>query len=224
MSEQSGDSQEAGILSPGRIEALTDGVFAIVMTLLVLELAVDTSAITSDEEFLDDLTHILSEVMSYIMTFIALGVFWIIHRYQFNFIRHADGVAIWLNIFFLTTVAIYPFTNSLLSYEGPVSMAIFTFNALVALLLLFGFWWYASSGNRLLKPNTSPRIVKLVRILPFPGIIGMTAAIPIAVFISYQVALFIMFFLLGLYVLLTALWSHKIHVIEVEGGKGAESE
>jgi uncharacterized membrane protein len=218
MSEESED--EAGILSPSRIEALTDGVFAIVMTLLVLELAVDTPSIGTDEEFLEALSHMLSEVMSYILTFIALGIFWIIHRYQFNFIRHADGVAIWLNIFFLTTVAIYPFTNSLLTYEGAISMAIFTFNALIALILLFLFWWYASSGNRLLKADASPHIVKLIKILPFPGIIGMTIAILISVFVSYSAALFIMFFLLGFYVFLTAAWSRKIHKIELAYAKG----
>ncbi len=194
------------------------------MTLLVLELAVDTSVITTDEDLMSGLSHMWGGIFTYIMTFIALGAFWLIHRYQFNFIRHADGVAIWLNIFFLTTVAIYPFTNSLLSYMGGASIVIFSANAIISNIILFVFWWYASSEHRLLKPNTSPQIIKLIKILPIPAIVGMPIASVVALLISYEASIFILFFLLAFYVFLTASWSHKIRLIEVGCTKGAESE
>lgn len=127
-------------------------------------------------------------------------------------------------MFFLTTVAIYPFTNSLLSYVGAASIVVFSLNAIISIIFLFAFWWYASSKNRLLKPNTSPQIVKLISTLPVPAIVGMAMASAVAVFISYEVSIFLLFFLLAFYVFFTALWSHKIRVIEVESSQGAESD
>ncbi len=213
MSEDIGKVGEAGILSPHRIEALTDGVFAIVMTLLVLELAIDTANVHSDEEFLSELGEMWNEIFSYILTFLALGVFWLIYRYQCSYIIRSDGIGIWLTIFFLTTVALYPFTNSLLAYEGTASIVLYAFNALVTLIILAVFWWYASSKHRLLKKDTNPRIIRLITYLTIPPIIGLIIASALA-FLSVLASIFFFMGMLIFMIVMTAIWSYKIRSIE----------
>jgi uncharacterized membrane protein len=221
MSEEAKEAGEIGILSTGRIEALTDGVFAIVMTLLVLELAIE-GAPANDEELLHELAGMWNEIYGYIMTFIALAVFWIIHRLQFNYIVHSDGVTMWLNIFFLTTVALYPFMNNLLGYEGAVPVIIYSFNSIISLLILFVFWWYASSNNRLLKYGTDPRIIKLIKYLPVPGIIGLVIGVPLAYFSALAITI-LFISLLAFYIIFTAYASHRIQAIEVESAGVGET-
>ena len=102
-------------LSPNRIEALTDGVFAIVMTLLVLELSVPAIAGGSAEaELTTRLFEMWPKFVSYTVTFVMLGFMWSIHHYQFDRIKSADSVLVWLNIVFLMLISLLPFSTSLL--------------------------------------------------------------------------------------------------------------
>jgi uncharacterized membrane protein len=198
MGEEPESPSKTEILGPNRIEALTDGVFAIVMTILVLELAVGEVVVGGSEELWQELVdhNMFSKIFSYIMTFIALGVLWIIHRYQFHYIEKSDGVMLWLSVFFLVSVALFPFFNAILEFEGALSIVLFSVNALIALIILAVFWWYASSKHRLLAPDTNEEKIKLIRTMPLPGLIGMSVAAVISVF-SYEVALFLFFFLDG---------------------------
>ena len=93
-----------------RIEALSDGVFAIVMTILVLELALEGGSDSLSEK----LTHMIPEFYLYFLTFISIGASWMIHYYQFYYIRRVDSISMWINILFLATITLTPFSYSLL--------------------------------------------------------------------------------------------------------------
>ena len=96
-------------LSTARIEALCDGVFAIAMTILVLEIAIpgleEPAHGEVSEASLEMIWDLLAtEFVPYAFGFLTLGVYWILHHYIFHFIRRSDGVLAWLNIVFLMLI------------------------------------------------------------------------------------------------------------------------
>ena len=102
-------------LTTKRIEGLTDGVFAIAMTLLVLTLEIP-------EPLAENTTGMLAKLLisqrhklfNYVLSFILLALFWIIHHRQFHLVKRTDHQHLWLNVFILMFVALIPFSTSLL--------------------------------------------------------------------------------------------------------------
>ncbi|MDA4121783.1 MAG: TMEM175 family protein [Thaumarchaeota archaeon] len=106
-------------LSKGRLEALTDGIFATVMTVLVLTLSVPVIAGTlTGSQLTQDLNSalqaLLPNVLSYAMSFLLLAVMWISHHSVFHYIKTLDRPMIWLNILFLLSIGLVPFSTALL--------------------------------------------------------------------------------------------------------------
>ncbi len=81
-------------LSPGRIEALSDGVIAIAITLLVLELSIPHLSGHAPEGVPTSLWDMRTELYSYSLGFMSLGVYWILHHYIFHFIKRSNGVLV----------------------------------------------------------------------------------------------------------------------------------
>ena len=101
-------------ISKSRIEMLTDGIFAIVMTLLVLEIAVPqlTHSEVAAGETPKRLLELWPVIYSYALSFIILGFFWINHHDQFYYIKRGNHVFVWITIFHLMFIAFIPFSNS----------------------------------------------------------------------------------------------------------------
>ncbi len=100
--------------SPGRLLALADGVFAIAMTLLVLELGVEGIAKTANNaEVVHGLLEMWPKFLIYGLSFLILGIFRVIHQSIFDAIKRYDTTLIWLNILFLMFVALVPFSTAL---------------------------------------------------------------------------------------------------------------
>lgn len=134
------------ILSKGRIEALSDGVFAIAMTLLVLELKIpDLPHDVSQAELLSKLREMLPHFYSYALTFILAGVFWAFHHFTFHFIRHTTRLLLWLNTIFLMFVSLLPFSTHFMADYMRYSVAqMFYFgNQTVLAVILRSEWLYA---------------------------------------------------------------------------------
>jgi uncharacterized membrane protein len=109
-----------------RLEFLADGIFAIVITLLALELRVPVSeAIHSDLDLLKLLGALLPKFASYIMSFVVLMMFWSNYITQFKFIEKCDRKLFLINIFLLLIVSLMPFTTAFLSehIEYKLSLA-----------------------------------------------------------------------------------------------------
>jgi len=106
--------REAG-LTKARIEALTDGIFATVMTVLVLGLrppAIDLN--TPGASLSNELFRLAPNILTYALSFITLGLYWVGHHNQFHFVRRTDRTLLWINIVFLMSIGFVPFTTSLL--------------------------------------------------------------------------------------------------------------
>jgi uncharacterized membrane protein len=171
-----------GIPGTERILAFSDGVFAIVITLLVFEIKVpdvDSTHVAADLPAA--LVSMIPWVESYVLAFALLGIYWIGHHAVFRFIKRYDRNFLWINLLFLMFVAFMPLPTTLLIRYGnqEVSIAL-----LCVVLILTGLsaallWWYASKDHRLLDERVPADVIGLTyrRILIAPAIYVLALAV-----------------------------------------------
>jgi uncharacterized membrane protein len=149
------------LLNKGRIENLSDSIFAFAMTLLVLNLEVPQPSGALRLSMESVLQSLNTDFMQYAVAFLALGVFWTIHHRQFNYITFIDMKLLWLNIIGLMLVALVPFSTQLADtyYSDRLALIIFESNFLLLGLIFFFQWAYATTGRRLVDKDLNPEIV-----------------------------------------------------------------
>src|SRR3954452_11047385 len=158
-------------MTMGRIEAFSDGVFAIAITLLVLEIHVPEDAENGLGQALIDQWPAYA---SYIVSFFVIGIIWVNHHAVFDHLQRADRPLLFLNLLLLLFVAVLPFpTNLLATYmqEGGADervAAVVYSGTMTGMGLAFGaLWTYASRHGRLLGETLSPaEIQRLTRRFP----------------------------------------------------------
>ena len=144
---------------------LIDGVFAIVMTLLVLELTVPhLSHSNVANELPKALIELWPVILSYFTSFIILGFLWIAHHDDFSYIKRVDRGLLWISIFYLMSIAFIPFSTSLLGEYGDqqISVIIYASN-----IIIIGFWinlqWlYVTKKHRLVDKDLDPTFIRLM--------------------------------------------------------------
>jgi uncharacterized membrane protein len=183
-----------------RTEALTDGIFATVMTILVLSLVVPTVTGPNASATLQaDVYGLIPDILAYIITFIFLGVLWISHQNMFSHIVTIDLRVLWINIILLLSVAIAPFSTALLGRYPlqPIAVLAYGINALVVSVLFNVLWFY-------------PRIQHLTHEEPNQEIIAKRSKVVLVGPICYSLAIVFSFLApeisLGLYAFVTAFY------------------
>lgn len=191
MSEQVEQRQRGG-RELDRIVNFSDAVFAIAITLLVLDIRVPE--IPDDliaEELPAQLLALWPKYFGYVLSFVVIISFWNIHHSIFSAIRGYDRGLIWLNSTFLMFVALVPFPTSLLSEYGSHQLPVAIYAATLAIgrLLLTAIYWYATSGHRLVDPDLDSRTVRflLLRGLTLPVIYLLTIGVS---FLSVSAAIY----------------------------------
>jgi uncharacterized membrane protein len=169
------------LLSKGRVEALTDGIFAIAMTLMVLELKVpDLPKSVSSHELLRRLGEEGPIFVSFFFSFTYCGLLWLFHHLAMHFFRHMQVALVWLNLLFLMAISVLPFSCALLGHlmRNSAALEIYFGNLFLAALLLLLQWVFAR--KRKLINEDDPRAVKAMglRLTAFPVALaaGMLAA------------------------------------------------
>lgn len=150
-------------LGRNRVEALTDGVFAVAMTLLVLDIKVpELEQAVASAELPYRLLALWPKFLSYAISFVILGVYWVGHHLQLSFIRSADRPLLWINILFLLWVALVPFSTALLSEytKHRLAIAVYGGNMIAIGLTLALHWWYATARRRHVDPDVHPGLVR----------------------------------------------------------------
>ena len=97
-------------MNKSRLEAFTDAVIAIIMTILVLELA------RPDSDTWESLTKILPHLGVYFISFIMLAVYWVNHHHLLQSINKINGKVLWINMFFLFVLSLMPFVSNWVSH------------------------------------------------------------------------------------------------------------
>ncbi len=152
-----------GELPLGRLEAFSDGVFAIAITLLVLELGVGAGA---EEHMLESLLHEWPAYLAYITSFLTIGVIWLQHSSITGALRSADGTLYRLNLLVLLLASLLPFPTKLLSEvigdrDPERVVAVFYGLLLLALALaLTAFVRYAAEHRELVKDEVEAEAVE----------------------------------------------------------------
>lgn len=166
------------LLKVSRLEALTDGIFAIAMTILVLNVTVPHN--TSVAAFLPALeASIVHKLFIYAGSFIILGTQWIGMDFQHGFLVKVDRPYLWVNIFFLMFLCVVPFSASLVaSYPHfPISIYFYAINLILLNVMQLIMWHYAQSYHlnsttaKTLEINRS--ILRRIYIAPIFYILSM---------------------------------------------------
>jgi uncharacterized membrane protein len=171
------------LLSKHRLEGLTDGVFAIVMTLLVLELKVpDLPKPVDQAEILHKLGEIGPVFFSFVITFVLAGVFWYFHNLAFHYIQKTNRAICWANIGVLVFVALLPFSTALLGryLRLPVALLFYFVNQFGIAIMMLILWWSARR-QALVTPDANPRDLTLI--------FNQMKAIPVACAVAIVVTL-----------------------------------
>ena len=168
---------DLNLISPRRISTLTDGVFAIAMTFLVLDVK-DAVVEASDNAPL--LPILLPKLGSYLLGFIILGLLWNGHHIAHRYTERTDRVHLWLNILFLVWAALVPFPAELLGerYNEASSVLIYGVNLSLAALSLYWVWSYATRNHRLVSPDLPQQTIRAlkIRLLSAVGLYAVAVA------------------------------------------------
>lgn len=155
MSEEDESSKRSGY-RVDRVLALSDGVFAFAVTLLVLDLFVPTlSSGASSVDLWNALSKEYVSFLNYIMSFIIAGVWWNAHHRNYEYIRKSNSSLRWLNLFFLLWIALLPFFTKILDQYNNLQIAVVLYatDQAAAGIFLALSWRYASKNHRLVDTN-----------------------------------------------------------------------
>ena len=163
-----------GVTAPGynrfagqsieRLAALSDGIFAVAMTLLVLDLRVPSKeGIHGEGELCAALAAMAPQLVSYLMSFLTLAIFWNGQQVQFNHFERGDRNLAWIHIVFLAGVSMMPFSTRLLAEFIGFRLALVCYwaNVLGLGVVLYASWRYAKRAG-LLKDDTTPEAGKAI--------------------------------------------------------------
>jgi uncharacterized membrane protein len=176
----------------GRTEAFSDGVFAIAITLLVLEIGIPAS------EFDDLWSAILHEwpaYLGYATSFLTIGGLWLAHHGIFRRLRYANNAVMRINLLLLMAVAFLPFPTRLVAEairdrNAERAAAIFYGLCLLAIAVLFSALWAAvARDRRLLKPEVTDEEVNSILIASSPSIGFYAGAIALAIVVPRAAAI-----------------------------------
>ena len=169
------ESDEVARYGLGRLLTLSDGVFAIALTVLVLSLHIDVS--TPASEIGGAIHQAWSEVYAYALSVVVIGAFWMGHHRLYARVTHTDAVILWMNVIYLGLVALIPYPTDLLGRYGEESDAVALYGGVIGLGALAGVGIAVYAGWRgLVARAASYRGV--ARGLPIASV--FLASVPIA--------------------------------------------
>jgi uncharacterized membrane protein len=143
-----------------RLTALSDGIFAVAMTLLLLDLHMPIASLIHSELDLWRVFAALSpRLVTYLMGFMTLGIFWVGQQTQLNHLVRSDRHLSWIHLAFLFAVTITPFSTGLLAefIRYRLALVIYWINILLLGIILYGSWGYAIRV-RLVKEDMPPDV------------------------------------------------------------------
>jgi uncharacterized membrane protein len=155
------DTRSGESVGTERITAFSDGVFAIAITLLVLDLKLPDEPSHAPGDLTALLLELIPKFYSWVLSFVIIGIYWMGHHQMFSYIRRIDGTLLWLNILFLLCISFIPFPTSVLGEYGDRRPAVILYFGTLCATGLSGtlLWWYATRDRRLVDPDLDPQLV-----------------------------------------------------------------
>jgi uncharacterized membrane protein len=149
----------------GRVEAFSDGVFAIAITLIILEIRVPHA---EGVALVDALLQQWPSYLAYIISFLSIGVMWVNHHNLFKYIRRVDNIFLFLNSLLLMVICAVNFSTALLAehilnpQNQQVASLVYSGVGIVIALLFNLLWRYATHENRLIGRQVDQRLTQAI--------------------------------------------------------------
>lgn len=202
--------------SPHRIAGLADGIFAVAMTLLVLELHVpDLGKHATEAELMSALSELVPKILSYASGFVILGTLWIGHHYQFHYIRRSSRALLWINLSFLLVISSLPFFVALVGTYSETHIACILYGSasFLAMAILLIQWRYAAGPTRrLVDEDVPPSVLAGLRNRVVMGMVGYGAGALLGVLVPF--ASLVVYVVTPLLYLLPGRFDRDVHVAE----------
>jgi uncharacterized membrane protein len=142
---------------PERVKAFTDGVFAIIITILVLEIGVPADL--PDQSMRAALEETGPELVAWVISFLITGMYWAWHRDLFTNVRYVNRGVVWLNLLFILPAALIPFGASVLGeyHDEPVALHLYGVALIATAVMRWVLYAYLMRRPRLLWHERSAR-------------------------------------------------------------------
>ena len=148
-----------------RIETFSDGVFAIAITLLIIEIRPPHAE--GGHSLVEELVHLWPSYLGYAISFLVIGTVWANHHNRYRLISRSDHQFLFLNVLFLMCVAFIPFPTALLAEYLPTTddyrttaAAVYTGTLAVTAVFFTLLWLYAAGGYCLVDRRTDPAVLR----------------------------------------------------------------
>lgn len=184
----------------GRIEAFSDGVIAVAITLLILDIHVPNV----NTDLLQALLKQWPSYLGYVTSFLVITIFWANHHNMFRHIQQVDYVLLIINAFFLMCIAFIPFVTSLLtqyitsSTEQHTAAIVYGATLLLNGILFNSIWWYAVWKRRLVRRDLGAQAVQRITRgylfgLPFYGLSIVLSLINVELSLVFYILIDLMY-------------------------------
>jgi len=174
-------------VSTRRLEAFSDGVFAIAATILVLDLTAGAiGEIDTDAEFLSSLFATVPEMLNFALSFVLLGLLWMIHVRQFEYVVAVDTTLLWLNVLRLLGVVFVPFATTLNNEYSEFIGGRMILPVTFLWVIVFGTaqWHYATAVDRKLVRDLSPVAVHNSRVAAVSALVTAILVVALSAIIG----------------------------------------
>ena len=150
-----------------RLEALGDGIFAVAMTILAIELRFPELKDTSSQSFITAFRHVLPHLLCYIISFVVLGIMWFGHRMIFEYIGKTNRHFIYLGVLFYMMICLVPFSTSFLAENSLQwgTILVYGLNLSFCNLSLYAQWCYGIKREGFLERELPAEVKKEARFL-----------------------------------------------------------
>jgi uncharacterized membrane protein len=151
----------------GRLEAFSDGVIAIIITLMILVIKIpDIPFAASGREIWNAWLNVLPQLIAYILSFVVIGVLWVNHHQFFHQLKHLDRKLLWYNLHLLFWMCIIPLPTAFLGehFEKPEATALYGFNMFMTAFAFAIMREYVHKNEHLLIENLSTKMRKKLRV------------------------------------------------------------
>lgn len=184
---------------PDRLMALSDGVFAVALTLVMVAVFQGfepVQRVLSGSSSLPPLGQALWAAIPHMGTWLLsvgiIGTFWIAHHNIFHLVARADRMLLWYNTAFLVAITVIPLSAFLLASYGErlaLGSALYGGNLLVCSIALATIWWYVTrEGRRLVKAAVDDHLIRRVRAAIWRGIYVYSAGVLVTLGVEYLVS------------------------------------
>ncbi len=191
-----------------RLILFSDAVFAIAITLLVIELHLPDLSENSNHGLLEAMVHTIPHFISFVISFMIIGIYWIAHHRMFYYLTDYDSRTLWLNLLLLFFIAMMPFSSNIYGIHFDLDAAYFLYFLNISMISYFFYRMYvhiSKPEKKLSKGLENPRLVSYYKwrslvvpicfgigvglsvLLTSPGLKMMSRMAPMLIFIGMRI-------------------------------------